>query len=667
MNSKEYKNLQEAYNSIYEALTDQAELDKLRKASAQATMAGPSKEAQALMSDRTKRMLGADKLQAGIAGQERVQRMMSGTPEPTSAPKPTAPTPTSTTAPASTPKPATTVKPGDFGTTMGPGPTFKGGPVPPPIQNKTVIKSPVPDRSADYQRAWDNRNNPLAKGQIKNAWTKMSPEEKAAAKEWAKTNNKNWQEMGLPEQRDTYDQVLQILLDEGYSEQECNQIMVQLVNEAGLGDFVKAVQQRTGIGKPGVGPGQVAKNILRAGISDILGTSIATGSTPSSVSAAKPTPTVTSSPTPVVRTSTKPVRTAPKGANIAPDPWKQPSTPRSSAKPSTTTARTSTTPKALTGSPTPRALSGSQTRAALPSGTRGGALVKGTPGGAITPTAKPGALVKVQKPSTPTTTTRALPGTNVRGLLPQGVRNVLPDPWKDVTNATSGARNLWNRVQQAVKPQAQLKPSQTNVRGLLPAAKPSPQTAAKPATSVRSQQFQDVQRLNKMMKGGLMGELPSTKPVSKPAPKPTGNVDKVAPKPEKPSTKLKLPQGSGSNTFGNRKQGFSIPGGRLGAFAAGIQAYNTADATLKSSPKLPTTAKDVKKGETYYDPSTRIGPSQRFAQREKVGPKIVGPKIVGPGKVGTEAQSFDRAYKSAKQKGGMGSTFTWKGKSYKVE
>ena len=662
MNSKEYKNLQEAYNSIYEALTDQAEFDKLRKASAQATMAGPSKEAQALMSDRTKRMLGADKLQAGIAGQERVQRMMSGTPEPTSAPKPTAPTPTSTTAPAPTPKPATTVKPGDFGTTMGPGPTFKGGPVPPPIQNKTVIKSPVPDRSADYQRAWDNRNNPLAKGQIKNAWTKMSPEEKAAAKEWAKTNNKNWQEMGLPEQRDTYDQVLQILLDEGYSEQECNQIMVQLVNEAGLGDFVKAVQQRTGIGKPGVGPGQVAKNILRAGISDILGTSIATGSTPSSVSAAKPTPTVTSSPTPVVRTSTKPVRTAPKGANIAPDPWKQPSTPRSSAKPSTTTARTSTTPKALTGSPTPRALSGSQTRAALPSGTRGGALVKGTPGGAITPTAKPGALVKVQKPSTPTTTTRALPGTNVRGLLPQGVRNVLPDPWKQATDTASGARNLWNRVQQAVKPQAQLKPSQTNVRGLLPAAKPSPQTAAKPATSVRSQQFQDVQRLSKMMKGGLMGELPSTKPVSKPAPKPTGNVDKVAPKPEKPSTKLKLPQGSGSNTFGNRKQGFSIPGGRLGAFAAGIQAYNTADATLKSSPKLPTTAKDVKKGETYYDPSTRIGPSQRFAQREKVGPKIVG-----PGKVGTEAQSFDRAYKSAKQKGGMGSTFTWKGKSYKVE
>jgi hypothetical protein len=114
---------------------------------------------------------------------------------------------------------------------MGPGPTFKGGPVPPPIQNKTVIKSPVPDRSADYQRAWDNRNNPLAKGEIRNTWTKMSPEEKAAAKEWAKTNNKNWQEMGLPEQRDTYDKVLEYLLSEGCTLKESNYIMTYIVEQ----------------------------------------------------------------------------------------------------------------------------------------------------------------------------------------------------------------------------------------------------------------------------------------------------------------------------------------------------------------------------------------------------------------------------------------------------
>ncbi len=197
----------------------QQELDDLRKASAQATMAGPSKEAQALMSDRAKRMLGADKLKAGIAGQERVQRMMSGTPKPTSAP-------TSTTAP--TPRPR--VQPGDFGTTMGPGPTFKGGPVPPPITRQSP-QTRVPDRSASYQRAWDNRNNPLAKGRIRDTWSKMSPEERTAAKEWAKANNKNWQEMGLPESVDVYDQVLNFLLNEGCTLEESNYIMTYVVEQ----------------------------------------------------------------------------------------------------------------------------------------------------------------------------------------------------------------------------------------------------------------------------------------------------------------------------------------------------------------------------------------------------------------------------------------------------
>jgi len=77
-------------------LNDPADLDALRKASAQATMAGPSREAQALMSDRTKRMLGPEKLKAGIEGQERVERMKNeiGRPQP----KPEASTPASTPA-----------------------------------------------------------------------------------------------------------------------------------------------------------------------------------------------------------------------------------------------------------------------------------------------------------------------------------------------------------------------------------------------------------------------------------------------------------------------------------------------------------------------------------------------------------------------------------------
>lgn len=56
-------------------VTPKPNLDDLRKAATQATMAGPSKEAQALMSDRTKNILGPEKLQAGIEGQKRVEKM----------------------------------------------------------------------------------------------------------------------------------------------------------------------------------------------------------------------------------------------------------------------------------------------------------------------------------------------------------------------------------------------------------------------------------------------------------------------------------------------------------------------------------------------------------------------------------------------------------------
>ena len=207
------------------------------------------------------------------------------------------------------------------------------------------------------------------------------------------------------EEYNVYDEVLEYLLGEGYTEEESNLIMVELVTEGGLQDFISAVQRRTGIGKPGVGPGQVARNIIKAGISDISGASIAAGSAPSSVSPAKPVPSVAKQPTPVVRAATKAPRTAPKGANIAPDPWKQPSSSRT-AKPPTTPTRTSTTPKALTGSPTPKALSGTQARPALPSGAKGGALVKTTPkGGEIVPTrgAKPSFNPKaLQSKTTPT-------------------------------------------------------------------------------------------------------------------------------------------------------------------------------------------------------------------------------------------------------------------------
>ena len=184
--------------------TFQQELDDLRKASAQATMAGPSKEAQALMSTRTKNILGPEKLRAGIEGQERVEKMKSqiGMPK-VEDPKPQAPTPPA--APSKTsPTPETRQ------------------PTPPP--------PPKSDRSKEYQMAWDNRNNPFAKGKISDAWSKMTPAEKQAAKDWAKANNKNWKEMNLPEGVDIYDEVLEYLIGEGYSEEESKKLMVSFIN-----------------------------------------------------------------------------------------------------------------------------------------------------------------------------------------------------------------------------------------------------------------------------------------------------------------------------------------------------------------------------------------------------------------------------------------------------
>ena len=61
-------------------------LSYLRSAAANATMAGPSKEAQSLMSTRTKNILGPEKLSAGIKAQQGVETMRSSIPSPSSTP-----------------------------------------------------------------------------------------------------------------------------------------------------------------------------------------------------------------------------------------------------------------------------------------------------------------------------------------------------------------------------------------------------------------------------------------------------------------------------------------------------------------------------------------------------------------------------------------------------
>ena len=93
------------------------------------------------------------------------------------------------------------------------------------------------------------------------------------------------------------------------------------------------------------------------------------------------------------------------------------------------------------------------------------------------------------------------------------------------------------------------------------------------------------------------------------------------------------------NTVGTIKSAAQLAG-RGGAFAAGIQAYNTRGGTIsENNPKV---AKQI------------------AAMKNKVGPKKVG-----PGKVGTVAQSFDKSFAAARKAGK--SEFTFQGKRYNTK
>ncbi len=74
---------------VKEATASSPTLDDLRSAAAKATMAGPSKEAQALMSPRAKAFMGQSKLDAGIKAQQGVEAMKASMPSSTPTPLPT--------------------------------------------------------------------------------------------------------------------------------------------------------------------------------------------------------------------------------------------------------------------------------------------------------------------------------------------------------------------------------------------------------------------------------------------------------------------------------------------------------------------------------------------------------------------------------------------------
>jgi hypothetical protein len=181
--------------------TFQQELDDLRKASAQATMAGPSKEAQALMSTRAKNILGPEKLRAGIEGQERVEKMKSeiGMPK-VEAPKPAAVPPPAPTLPPPSTKPETRQ------------PTS-----PPPPKPSTGL-TPEEKKQIDDFRKLSTLEKLSRKNEMEKRLSKLDPKKKQEVMDYY--NRKESYE-------DLYDEVLDYLINEGYSEEESKKIMVK--------------------------------------------------------------------------------------------------------------------------------------------------------------------------------------------------------------------------------------------------------------------------------------------------------------------------------------------------------------------------------------------------------------------------------------------------------
>ncbi|QPX48005.1 hypothetical protein PQC13_gp040 [Synechococcus phage S-SRM01] len=65
--------------------------------------------------------------------------------------------------------------------------------------------APSPDMEKKFEQAWQYRNNPMARGRIEDAWSKMTPDQQQQAKTWAQTKGYDWNEMKLKDAVDMSD------------------------------------------------------------------------------------------------------------------------------------------------------------------------------------------------------------------------------------------------------------------------------------------------------------------------------------------------------------------------------------------------------------------------------------------------------------------------------
>ena len=106
--------------------------------------------------------------------------------------KPTSSKPTSskpTSPPISSPKPETSVDP--------PAPPVAQPQTPMMGEQKPSTPPPSPDMEKKFEQAWQYRNNPMARGRIEDAWSKMTPDQQQQAKTWASSKGYDWSEMKL--------------------------------------------------------------------------------------------------------------------------------------------------------------------------------------------------------------------------------------------------------------------------------------------------------------------------------------------------------------------------------------------------------------------------------------------------------------------------------------
>lgn len=174
--------------------------------------------------------------------------------------------------------------------------------------------------------------------------------------------------------------------------------------------------------------------------------------------------------------------------------------------------------------------------------------------------------------------------------------------------------------------------------------KPAPKPAFGPVPSGPSERtIRSMEAKPATVKGGMSQQSTlSSKPGANAARAQAGkDAARMANRVAKGYGGMSAQQTANVNKVGNSLRGvFGVMRGagvRGGVFGAGISANNTADATLTAM--APKVAK------------------QLAAMKNKVGPKKVG-----TGKVGTIAQSFDKAFASARKAGKA--TFTHMGKKY---